>query len=104
MPHTDWNKCVVRQEDTDEMLKGPSNSALGLDRARFKTIVKHTVAFQQDQLSAKYSNAVTTGSDSGHRGSILAFKAKRHDSRRLPYNKTKHQRTQKSETPTKIIQ
>lgn len=30
---TNWNKCVLCQEDTEEMLKFPSNSAHGTDGA-----------------------------------------------------------------------
>ncbi len=44
---TDWNKCVLCQEDTDEMLKCPSNSACGTDgRIQEQGI-------RQEQLPAK---------------------------------------------------
>ncbi|KAF3847137.1 hypothetical protein F7725_020165, partial [Dissostichus mawsoni] len=40
-------KCVLCQEDTDEMLKCPSNSARGTDGAGYRTLAEHLVAFDK---------------------------------------------------------
>lgn len=91
---TDWNKCVLCQEDTDQILKCPANSH-GRDGAGYKTIAELLVAF--DKISSLPKTLQLSRLDEGH-GIEAAFRlheAKWHDPCRLKYNKTELQRGEK---------
>ena len=88
---TDWNKCVLCQEDTDEMRKCPYNSARSTYRAGYKTIAEHLTAFNKLSCPARTLKLLQRGDGQGIEASFRLHKAKWHDSYRLQYNKTKLQ-------------
>ena len=97
-PTTDWNKCVLCQEDTDEMLTCLYNSARGTDRAGYRTIAEHLVAFDKISCLPRTLKLSQLDEGQGIEAAFRVHKAKWHDSCRLQYNKTKLQRAEKRKT------
>lgn len=96
---TDWNKCVLCQEDTDEMLKCPSNSARDTDGAGYKTMAEHLLAFDKIGCLPRKLKLSQLDDGQGIEAAFQLHKAKWHDSCRLQYNKTKLQRAEKKTKP-----
>ena len=44
---TNWDLCVLCQEETVELLKCPANSACGTERAGYKTLAENLEAFDR---------------------------------------------------------
>jgi len=52
--NTDWEKCVVCQQDTGKVLKCPAGSKHSIDGAGYKTLAENLLAFKKiDCLPSK---------------------------------------------------
>ena len=92
----DWDKCVVCQQITGEVLKCPAVSKRSIDGsgAGYKTLADNLLAFKKiDCLPSSMFSLVKEGQDIEE--TLRSHKAKWHDSCRLQYNKTKLQRAAK---------
>lgn len=95
---TDWDKCMLCQKITDEVLHCPASSKRSTDGAGYKTLAENLLAFKKiDCLPSSivsrlkvYENLEET---------LINNKAKWHDRCRLQYNKTKFQRAVKRKAP-----
>ena len=97
---TDWNQCVLCQEDTVEMLKCPANSAHGCtEGAGYKTMAENLLAFNKISYLPRTLNLSRLDEGQGIEAAFRLHKAKWHDSCRLKYNKTKLQRAEKRQMP-----
>ncbi len=91
---TDWDKCVVCQQITSEVLKCPASSKRSLDGAGYKNLADNLLAFKK--IDCLPSNMFSWLKDDQDIEEILrSHKGKWHDSCRLQYNKTKLQRAAK---------
>ena len=98
---TNWNYCVLCQEDTGEMLKCPANSVRGTEGAGYKTLAENLAAF--DAINCLPGTIKMSRLDEGEdiEETFRLHKAKWHDSCRLQYNKTKLWRAEKRKRPHK---
>ena len=96
---TDWNKFVLCEEDTDEILKCPSNSAHGTDRAGYKTIAEHVTALNNIWCLPRTVKRSQLDDGQGIDAAFRLHKDKLHDSCRLQCNKRKLQRAEKRKKP-----
>jgi hypothetical protein len=92
---TDWSKCVLCQEDTDQMLKDPSNSTRDTGGAGYKTIAETLIAFNKISCLPKTLKLSQLDEGQGIEAAFRLHKAKWHDVCRLQYNKTKLHRAEK---------
>lgn len=99
LPHTDWSKCIICQEDTDEVLKCPSYSKRDTSGAGYKTLAENLTAFDKIDCLPKTLNLSQLDEGEGIEETFRLHNAKFHDSCRLHYNKTKLQRAQKRKIP-----
>ena len=87
---TDWDKCVVCQQITSEVLKCPASSKRSIDGAGYKNLANNLLAFKK--IDCLPSNMFSWLKDDQDIEEILrSHKAKWHDSCRLQFNKTKLQ-------------
>ena len=98
---TNWDLCVLCQEETVELLKCPANSARGTEGAGYKTLAENLEAF--DRISCLPGTLKLSRLDEGQgiEATFRLHKAKWHDSCRLQFNKTKLQRAEKKKMPDK---
>ena len=89
----DWNKCILCQTDTSEILSCPADSKLITKGAGYKTVAENLQAFEKIGCLPKTINLLNEGE--GTEASFQQHKAKWHDSCRLKFNKTKLQRAEK---------
>ncbi len=92
---TNWDHCVLCQEETVEILKCPAISARGTEGAGYKTLAENLEAF--DRISCLPGTLKLSRLDEGMgiEATFRLHKAKWHDSGRLQFNKTKLQRAEK---------
>lgn len=91
---THWEKCIVCQQITGEVLKCPADSKRSIDGAGYKTLTENLLAFKKiDCLPSNMFPWLKEGQDIEE--ILRSHKAKWHDSCRLLYNKTKLQRAAK---------
>lgn len=91
---TDWNKCVICQQITGEVLKCPGDSKRSTDGVGYKNLTDNLLAFKKmDCLPTSMFSWLKEGQDIEE--TLRSHKAKWHDSCRLQYNKTKLERAAK---------
>ena len=96
---TDWDKCVLCQEITGEVLKCPADSKRSMDGAGYKSLADNLLAFKKiDCLPSSILSRMKEGQDIEE--TLRSHKARWHDSCRLQYNKTKLQRAVKRKAPS----
>ncbi len=96
---TNWDLCVLCQEETVEILKCPAISARSTEGAGYKTLAENLEAF--DRISCLPGTLKLSRLDEGMgiEATFRLHKAKWHDSCRLQFNKTKLQRAEKRKMP-----
>ena len=100
--YTDWDKCVVCQKITDEVLQCPANSKRNTSGAGYKTLADNLLAFKEiDCLPSCIASRLREGQDIEE--TLKKNKAKWHDRCRLEYNKTKYLRAAKRKAPAAEI-
>lgn len=92
---TNWDKCVVCQEITSEILHCPANSKRGTDGAGYKTISDNMSAFSAIGCLPKTVNVSHLDDGEDIKLELMRNKAKFHDSCRLRLNKTELKRAVK---------
>lgn len=95
---TDWNKCILCQEDTSEVLHCPAESTCVRQGEGYKTIGK-LVGFDRIDCLPTSMNLSRLDDGNGIEETQQRHKAKWHDSCRLLYNRTKLQRAEKRKKP-----
>ena len=94
---TDWNKCVLCQDITDESLHCPLTSKRGNAGAGYITLADNLQAFKQiDYLP---SNIVARPQEDDLCKTFKINEAKWHDGCPFKFNKTKLERSEKRKTP-----
>ncbi|XP_062605131.1 uncharacterized protein LOC134266937 [Saccostrea cucullata] len=96
---TDWNKCVLCQEDTAETLSCPADSTRSTGSG-YKTLADNLHSFSQIGCLPKSLDMSRLDEGDGIQSTFQNHKAKWHDSCRLKYNKTALQRAQKRKMST----
>ncbi len=85
---TDWEKCIVCQQITSEVLKCPADSKRSIDGAGYKTLTENLLAFKK--IDCLFSNKFPWLMEGQDIEEVLRRnKAKWHDSCTLLNNKTK---------------
>ena len=95
----DWNKCILCQTDTSEILSCPADSKRITKGAGYKTVAENLQAFEKIGCLPKTINLLNEGE--GTEASFQQHKAKWHDSCRLKFNKTKLQRAEKEKSSSR---
>ena len=92
---TDWDKCVLCQEASSEVLHCPAESKCG--GAGYQTLASNLMALDEIGFLPKTLklSRLDDGLDDGIEATLSQRKAKWHDSCRLQFNKTQVQRAQK---------
>lgn len=91
----DWNKCILCQTDTSEILSCPADSKRITKGAGYKTVAENLQAFEKIGSLPKAIYLCRLNEGEGIEASFQQHKAKWHDSCRLKFNKTKLQRAEK---------
>ena len=91
----DWNKCILCQTDTSEILSCPADSKRITKREGYKIVAENLQAFEKSGCLRKTINLSRLNEGEGIEASFQQHKAKWHDSCRLKFNKTKLQRAEK---------
>ena len=92
---TDWNMCVLCQENTSEVLHCPAESKRNTQGAGYKTIANLPEGFSKAGCLPRTINLSRLDDGESIEETFQKHKAKWHDSCRLQYNKTKLQRAEK---------
>lgn len=96
---TNWDLCVLCQEDTGEILTCPANSSRSTEGAGYKTMAENLAAFDAINCLPETLKMSRLDEGEGVEETFRLHKAKWHDSCRLQYNKTKLQRAEKRKKP-----
>ena len=91
----DWNKCILCQTDTSEILSCPADSKRITKGAGYKTVAENLQAIEKIGCLPKTINLSRLNEGERIEASFQQHKAKWHDSCRLKFNKTKVQRAEK---------
>ena len=94
---TDWNKCVLCQDDTAEALSCPADSKRNTESG-YQTLADYPLTFSQIGCLPKSLHLSRLDDGEGIPSTFQSHKAKWHDSCRLKYNKTALHRAQKRKT------
>ena len=92
---TNWNKCVLCQEDTPEVLRCPASSKRDAEGVGYKTIADNIKGFDKVGCLPKTINLSRLDDGVGIETTFRQHQAKCHDSCRLQFNKTKLERAEK---------
>ena len=92
---TNWNKCVLCQEDTPEVLRCPASSKRDAEGVGYKTIADNIKGFGKVGCLPKAINLSRLDDGVGIETTFRQHQAKCHDSCRLQFNKTKLERAEK---------
>ena len=92
---TNWNKCVLCQEDTPEVFRYPASSKRYPEGVGYKTIADNIKGFDKVGCLPKTINLSRLDDGVGIEATFRQHQAKWHDSCRLQFNKTKLERAEK---------
>ncbi len=92
---TNWNKCVLCQEDTQGVLRCPASSKRDAERVGYKTIADNIKGFHKVGCLSMTINLSKLDDGVGLEATFRQHQAKWHDSCRLQFNKTKLERAEK---------
>ena len=100
-PQTNWTKCSLCQNDTEEKLMSPVSSfQREHDYAGYTNIANNVPLFHAINCMPIPLNPARLDEGGGIEETLMRNKAKYHQSCRLLFNNTKLQRTQKRATAT----
>ena len=95
---TDWDKCVICQQVSGEVIKCPAGSKRSTEGAGYKSLADNLFDFKKiNCLPSSMFSWLKEGQDI--KETLRSHKAKWHDSCRLLYNKTKLERAAKRKAP-----
>ena len=87
--YTDWSKCFICQENSNEPLRCPAHSKRGTEGVGYKTIIENLVGFQEISALPKSLTLTRLDDGDGIETTLMNKEGKFHESCRLRYNKTK---------------
>ena len=91
----DWNKCVPCETNTSESISCPADSKRDTKGTGCKTTAENLLAFEKLGCLLRTINLSRLNEGEGIEASFQHHKAKRHDTCRRKFNKTKLQRAEK---------
>ena len=97
---TDWNKCILCQEDTTEILRCPAESTCDQKGAGYATMADLLQGFCDIGCLPKSLDLSRLDDGKGIEATLKQHKGKWNDSCRLQYNRTQLQRAAKRTRPS----
>ena len=96
---TDWNKCVLGQEDSTEALQCPAKSRRATQGAGYSAVAVLLESSSAIGCLPKTLKLLRLDDGDGIEATLKLLKAKWHDSCRLKYNKTQLTGAENGKTP-----